>query len=405
MVIDAKAGSMTMKWKAKDSTPLTEAKEASSSQAPPAQADTARPSSSNKGPTLPEYAALRLRKPMPEKTESGPSSTVHDPEVGDDQEGHEDDQEDDELLDYEGEDDTMGEYPIAFECNTISLECPSMECYMAFLLSSEYALPAPMSTAEFIEAEERGQPVCTIQLPEEEGVVDTPQELSQSNHKYPDGVGDLLKLCMAFAKPTLSMSQHIKPLYVSAEIEGTKVRKVLIDTGAAVSIITMTALEHLKIPKDRILESKAKVKGFAGNVTPTSGVIMLRLKIGPSDDIQALFVTETSAPYSLILGRDWIHRTWTVSSSLHQELIMWDPTTDRPVLVKADEHPFSIATCHLEAGYYNRDVRPLQVKAVDQKGNPLGVTSTDLTQWGIAQASTDYFRPVTIVLPQTSSNE
>ena len=84
---------------------------------------------------------------------------------------------------------------------------------------------------------------------------------------------------------------------------------------------------------------------------------------------------------------------------------MWDPATDRPVLVKADEHPFSIAACQLDAGYYNRDVRPLQVKAVDQKGNPLGVTSTDLTQWGISQAATDYFRPVTIVLPQTPSNE
>ena len=229
--------------------------------------------------------------------------------------------------------------------------------------------------------------------------------IPQPNHKYPEGVEEFYKQCVMFAKPNFAMAQHIKPLYVSVEVEGSKTHKVLIDTGAAVSIITATAVEHLKIQKERILISKTKVKGFSGNVTPTTGIVMLQVKLGPSDSIQALFVTKVSAPYSIILGRDWIHRTWSVPSSLHQEIIMWDQAADAPVLVKADEHPFSIAACQLDADYYNRDLRPLQVKGIDQKGHPIGVTSTDLTQWGISRAATDLNRPATIVLSQELPNE
>ena len=156
-----------------------------------------------------------------------------------------------------------------------------------------------------------------MQEPQDEVVMKSPLNNPQSNHKYPEGSEEFFKQCVMFAKPNFAMAQHIKPLYVSVDVEGSKLHKALIDTGAAVSIITTAAIEHLKIQKERILVSKAKVKGFAGNVTPTTGIVMLKVKLGPSDSIQALFVTEVSAPYSIILGRDWIHRTWSVPSSLH----------------------------------------------------------------------------------------
>ncbi|XP_050374687.1 uncharacterized protein LOC126792269 [Argentina anserina] len=130
------------------------------------------------------------------------------------------------------------------------------------------------------------------------------------------------------------MTQHIKPLYISAEMEGKRVNKILVDDGASVSIITVKTVESLGIAKEKVLSSNLKVRSFA-------------------------------------------------------EMLMWDPATDKAELVKADDRPYSVASCILDAEYYYGDMRPLGVAGIDTKGRPVGVTSTELTRWGLVQAAFD----------------
>ncbi|XP_050374551.1 uncharacterized protein LOC126792105 [Argentina anserina] len=133
-------------------------------------------------------------------------------------------------------------------------------------------------------------------------------------------------------------------LFIGAEMEGKRVNKILVDGGAAVSIITVKTVEALGIAKKKVLSSNLKVRSFFGNLTKTLGVLILKVKIGPSELFQTFFVTDCIAPYSIILGRDWIHIAYCVPSTLHQEMLMWNPATDKAELVKADDRPYSVTS-------------------------------------------------------------
>ena len=43
---------------------------------------------------------------------------------------------------------------------------------------------------------------------------------------------------LTFSTPTLDMASHMRPLYITAEVEGIMVNKVMVDTGAAINVVT-----------------------------------------------------------------------------------------------------------------------------------------------------------------------
>ncbi|XP_024190475.1 uncharacterized protein LOC112194472 [Rosa chinensis] len=136
------------------------------------------------------------------------------------------------------------------------------------------------------------------------------------------------------------MVHHMRPLYITADISGIKVSKIMIDTGAAVNVVTTRTMHLLGIKREKIQSTSLALKNFAGTVTKTLGLLFLRIKVGPAEGVYAFFVTDCYAAYSAILGRDWIHRSYYVPSTLHQELVMWNRGTDTAEVVKADPRPF-----------------------------------------------------------------
>jgi hypothetical protein len=210
-------------------------------------------------------------------------------------------------------------------------------------------------------------------------------------------VSALKKLFMMFSKPNLSMSMHLRPLYATVAVEGKEVNKMMVDSGAAVNVITVRTMTVLGIKKTAIQQTTLSVKNFAGTTTKTLGLLFLKVTLGPADAVHAFFVVECTAPYSGILGRDWIHRSYCVPSSMHQELLIWNPVTEEAELFKADPRPFSVSANSIDASYYNGDMRPLAVQGIDAKGRPFGVTASALAQWGMAQTRADGSRPSFIV--------
>ena len=49
-----------------------------------------------------------------------------------------------------------------------------------------------------------------------------------------------------FEKPTLAMTKHIRPLYITAMIGTQKVNKILVDNGVAINIMPKATLKKLK---------------------------------------------------------------------------------------------------------------------------------------------------------------
>jgi hypothetical protein len=254
---------------------------------------------------------------------------------------------------------------------------------MVYVLSAKYALQDPIAACPAVDVE--GDDASQL----------IPKEEVTSSHIEIDSA--LKKLFMIFSKPNLAMSMHLRPLYAKVTVEDKEINKMMVDSGAAVNVITVRTMTILGIKKSAIQQTTLSVKNFASTTTETLGLLFLGVKLGPADAVHAFFVVECTTPYSGIPGRDWIHRNYCVPSSMHWELLLWDPITDKDALIKADPRPFSVSANSIDASYYNGDMRPFSVQDIDTKYRPFGVTASNVAQWGMAQTKYDGFRPYLVV--------
>ncbi|BBN68382.1 hypothetical protein Prudu_404S000100 [Prunus dulcis] len=94
----------------------------------------------------------------------------------------------------------------------------------------------------------------------------------------------------------------------------------------------------------------------------------------------AFFVIDTtSTTYNALLGRDWIHQSLCIPSTLHQQLALWNEEGHMEI-VEADPRPFLPSAMCLEARYYHDDLGPFTFFGVNQNGRPHGVTAQRLIE-------------------------
>ena len=63
------------------------------------------------------------------------------------------------------------------------------------------------------------------------------------------------------------------------------------------------------------------MSAFTGEVSITLRILPINITIGSKIALSAFFVIDSTTNYNILLGRDWIHANWCVSSSLHQVLL------------------------------------------------------------------------------------
>ena len=144
---------------------------------------------------------------------------------------------------------------------------------------------------------------------------------------------------MLFEKPSKQMTQHLKPLYIKAHMNGRPVNKVLVDNGLVVNIFPYKMLSKLAKTEEDLTPSDMTVNGFIGEPTLTKGIIPIQIKVRSTDNITTFFVVNTKSAYNALLGRDWIHSNWVVPSSLHQVIMFWKDNNSIEI-VMADDKPF-----------------------------------------------------------------
>jgi hypothetical protein len=178
---------------------------------------------------------------------------------------------------------------------------------------------------------------------------------------------------IVFEKRTVSMCQHLKPLYIKAHMDGRPVNRVLVDNGAAINILPTSMLRKLFKTESDLIATDIFVSSFAGGATKTKGVIPIKVKVDSKVATIAFFVVNTNSAYNALLGRDWIHSNWVVPSSLHQLLDFWKDDNNIEV-VKADEKPFVTYNNNVDAHLYNDCVGIVKFTRINQNGNPSRVT-------------------------------
>ena len=68
-------------------------------------------------------------------------------------------------------------------------------------------------------------------------VLKTKGDLDGGEKERPDKI--------VFEKPTIQVSQHLKPLYIKAHIDGLPVDRVLVDGGSAINVMPQMMLRIL----------------------------------------------------------------------------------------------------------------------------------------------------------------
>ncbi|GKV06877.1 hypothetical protein SLEP1_g18697 [Rubroshorea leprosula] len=216
------------------------------------------------------------------------------------------------------------------------------------------------------QAREQSESVVCHQtaLIEEEEVIEIPA-------KEDGGMDSADKII--FEKQEERMARHIRPLYIHAHLDGMPINRVLVDNGAAVNVLPTCILHKIGKSLGDLMETEVIISDFTGGVNRLRGILLVELIVGNRTLMCAFFVVDTFATYNALLGRDWIHSSWCVPSTLHQKLIFWN--SGRTKVVTADDKPFVANTSAVEARYYDEDIGTIRFFGMDRYGRPSGITT------------------------------
>ncbi|KAM1440206.1 hypothetical protein ACFXTO_013993 [Malus domestica] len=201
---------------------------------------------------------------------------------------------------------------------------------------------------------------------------------------------DGLKAALAELFPHSSSAKlhHLKPLYVTAHIEGYPVSKVFVDCGATVNIMPLNIMKALRRSNDELIPSGITMSSFVSDKSQTKGVLPLTVNIAGRTHMTAFFVVDSKTEYNALLGRDWIHQTSCIPSSLYQVLVFWDgkSVTVHP----ADSQPFEANM--IQARYYDDHVDYITLQGFNKDGRPTRISVQKVIEVGAETVHQDSAR-------------
>jgi hypothetical protein len=241
-----------------------------------------------------------------------------------------------------------------------------------------YVLPREFMSLERLELEENEDREETRdEIQKAQGT--TPVLLVTENERFEAGK-------MVFKKPSKQMTQHLKPLYIKAHMNGRPVNNVLVDNGATINILPYKMFSNLAKTEEDLTPSDMAVNGFTGEPTLTKGIIPIQIKVGSKVNTTAFFVVNTKLTYNALLGRDWIHSNWVVPSSLHQVIMFWKDNNSIEI-VTADDKPFTVCN-NVDAMLYNKNMSIVKFAGLNNR-TTYSITVENLLDEGETSTSSE----------------
>ena len=104
---------------------------------------------------------------------------------------------------------------------------------------------------------------------------------------------------------------------VTLRIERFDVKRVLVDQGSAVEVMYPDLYTGLNLKPEDLTAYDSPLVSFEGKTVTPKGQI--RLPIQTSSDVVKVdfFVVNAYSPYTVIVGRTWLHALGAISSTLH----------------------------------------------------------------------------------------
>jgi hypothetical protein len=99
------------------------------------------------------------------------------------------------------------------------------------------------------------------------------------------------------------------------------VNKMLVDTGAAVNIMPYPMLRRLGCSAENLIKTNVALSDFNDQTSEAQGVLNMDLTVGSKTVPTSFFIVNSKSTYTVLLGRDWIHANYCITSTMHQCLI------------------------------------------------------------------------------------
>ncbi|KAJ8438305.1 hypothetical protein Cgig2_018785 [Carnegiea gigantea] len=107
------------------------------------------------------------------------------------------------------------------------------------------------------------------------------------------------------------VSPHNDPVVVEMKIASAIVRRILVDTGSSVDIITWDFLKRLSHPERYLVPMANPILRFGGQEVNPTGMIRLLVRFGDKSKFKSLEVDVPTA-YNIIIERPTLHRVKAV---------------------------------------------------------------------------------------------
>ncbi|KAM1066599.1 hypothetical protein EV2_022559 [Malus domestica] len=184
---------------------------------------------------------------------------------------------------------------------------------------------------------------------------------------------------MVFSRPNISIDNHLKPIYVTTHLEGVHFKRILIDGGAAVNVLPAKQMKKLGRGTEDLIPTDLTVSSFSGAITKTHGILPLEVDLRSKQIMLAFFVVDCTSTYGALLGRDWIHQSLAIPSTLHQQVAVYHEACAEGLgfweMIEVESRPFLPTTSVAEASFYNPNVGILKYSGADENGRPTKMTA------------------------------
>ncbi|KAM1453265.1 hypothetical protein ACFXTO_002898 [Malus domestica] len=169
---------------------------------------------------------------------------------------------------------------------------------------------------------------------------------AESSKTFKDGPLRIYTDKMVFNRPNMLLANHLKPIYVAAHLERVHFKRVLIDGGATVNALPAKQMKKIGRGVEDLIPTDLTVSSFLSAITRTHGILPLEVDLGSKQIMLAFFVVDCTSIYGALLGRDWIHQSLAILSTLHQQVDVYhEAGTGGPgfwEMVEAEHGHFSL---------------------------------------------------------------
>jgi len=138
----------------------------------------------------------------------------------------------------------------------------------------------------------------------------------------------------------LKDNKHDIPLYYTGYIGLSRIERIQVDPGSALSIIPRRVMNFLGTPLHCLLATTTTIYDFNTGSSHPLGKIRLLFQIGDLKSEMMCYMIDADMSYNMLLRRPWIHANRIIPSTLHQCFKYVD---DRDLVIRtvfAETHTF-----------------------------------------------------------------